>query len=211
MAASEAARQLCTWSTTPRWSGVNLRGDVRPPSRTREARSRVSSQPKLSSRRQTRAHQRSAASGAARHSKRLTLYWRVRPRARRKASRGSPLEGLERRKPSGSGFERTDGCSCLRLVAEVCEEASSSRSRGGAERLVEGARGSTSQPLTRDGEGAAGSGKKGAGRGHANRTGKRERARSHREMEPPLDRRRSGFTDDSSLTGWVARGSWLDG
>jgi len=63
---------------------------------------------------------------------------------------GSPEEGLDRRKPNGSGFERTDGCSCLRSVAEVCEDASSSGPRGapkGSSRGREVARASRS-PVT---------------------------------------------------------------
>jgi len=81
---------------------------------------------------------------------RLALYRRVRPAFRLRARRGSPVEGLERRKPHGSGFERTDGCSCLRSVAEVCEDASSSGPRGapkGSSRGREVARASRS-PVT---------------------------------------------------------------
>lgn len=68
--------------------------------------------------------------------------------------------GLTRRKPGGSGFERITGARVSgwlqRSVRMHLPHAREVKPQGRAER----ARGNTSQPLTRDGEGVAGSGER---------------------------------------------------
>jgi hypothetical protein len=110
------------------------------------------------------------------------------------------------RKLDGSGLGRIHGCSCLRLVAEVSEDASSSRPRWRGREAESSGRGvarASRIPVT----GMASLDRAKRVLSEARKPNKpTRRARLDRKIGQPTHRRRPGSFVPSPLTGWR---SWM--